>query len=175
MDSVIASHFQVKINLLDQDSARKEAEWNLAKDKPQINLSGGYDHQGSVWYAGIELTYNLFDGGEQKLKSQEYEAKLNTLEDNYLHLVNELEFQLDNLINQLELNNMNLTGKTFSYQKAKLEEKLWQEQLEQGLVSKRSFQEKLISWGETEIELKSAEDAILISKLRLAHFLGLGR
>jgi len=175
MDSVIASHFQIKNNLLGQDSAHKEAEWNLAEDKPQINISGGYDYQSSVWYAGIELTYNLLDGGEQKLKSQEYEAKLNTLENNYLHLVNELEFQLDNLIKQLEINNMNLMGKIFSYQKAKLEEKLWQEQFEQGLVSKRSFQEKLISWGETEIELKSAEDAILISKLSLAHFLGLER
>ena len=175
MDSVIASHFQVKINLLDQDSARKEAEWNLAKDKPQINLSGGYDHQSSVWYAGIELTYNLFDRGGQKLKDQEYEAKLNTLEDNYLHLVNKLEFQLGNLIDQLELSNMNLKGKIFSNQKAKLEEKLWQEQLEQGLVSKRSFQEKLISWREIEIELKTAEDVILINTLRLAHFLGLGR
>lgn len=175
MDTVTASHFQVKTNLLDQDSAHEEAEWNLDKDKPQINLNGGYDYQSSVWYAGIELTYNLFDGGEQKLEDREYEAKLNTLEDNYLHLVNELEFQLDNLIDQLELNNMNLKEKTLSYQKAKLEEKLWQEQLEQGLVSKRSFQEKLISWGETEIELKSAKDMILINTLRLAHFLGLGR
>jgi hypothetical protein len=175
MDLVIASHFQVKTNLLDQDSARKEAEWNLAKDKPQINLSGGYNHQSTVWYAGIELTYNLFDGGGQKLEDQEYEAKLNTLENNHLHLVNELEFQLDNLINQLELNNMNLKEKTLSYQKAKLEEKLWQEQLEQGLVSKRSFQEKLISWREIEIEIKTAEDVILINTLRLAHFLGLGR
>ena len=175
MDLVIASHFQVKTNLLDQDSARKEAEWNLAKDKPQINLSGGYNHQSTVWYAGIELTYNLFDGGGQKLEDQEYEAKLNTLENNHLHLVNELEFQLDNLINQLELNNMNLKEKTLSCQKAKLEEKLWQEQLEQGLVSKRSFQEKLISWREIEIEIKTAEDVILINTLRLAHFLGLGR
>lgn len=175
IDLVIANHFQIKTNLLDQDSAHKEAEWNLVKDKPQINLSGGYDYQNSVWYAGIELTYNLFDGGEQKLKNQEYEAKLNTLKDNYLHLVNELEFRLNNLIDQLGLSNINLKQKTLSYQKAKLEEKLWQEQLEQGLVSERSFQEKLISWGETEIELKSAEDAILISKLRLAHFLGLGR
>ena len=175
MDAVTASHFQVKTNLLDQDSARKEAEWNLVKDKPQINLSGGYDYQSSVWYAGIELTYNLFDGGGQKLEDQEYEAKLNTLENNHLHLVNELEFQLDNLIDQLELSNMNLKEKTFSYQKAKLEEKLWQEQLEQGLVSKRSFQEKLISWRETEIELKSAKDAILINTLCLAHFLGFER
>jgi hypothetical protein len=175
MDLVISSHFQIKTNLLDQDSACKEVEWNLAEDKPQINLSGGYDYQSSVWYAGIELTYNLFDGGEQKLENQEYEAKLNTLEDNHLYLINELEFQLDNLIDQLELSNMNLKEKTFSYQKAKLEEKLWQEQLEQGLVSKRSFQEKLISWGETEIELKSAEDAILINKLRIAHFLGFER
>jgi hypothetical protein len=175
MDLVTASHFQTKTNLLDQNSAYKEAEWNLAKDKPQINISGGYDYQSSVWYAGIELTYNLLDGGEQKLKSQEYEAKLNTLENNHLHLVNELEFQLDNLIDQLELSNMNLREKTFSCQKAKLEEKLWQEQLEQGLVSKRSFRKKLISWREIEIELKTAEDVILINTLRLAHFLGLGR
>ncbi|MBA7538606.1 hypothetical protein ES705_30883 [subsurface metagenome] len=59
-----------------------------------------------------------------------------------------------------------------SWEKAKLEEESYQIQLKQGLISDSEFQYKMLDWQESEINLKSANDEILINKLRLAHFLG---
>jgi len=40
------------------------------------------------------------------------------------------------------------------------------------VISDSEFQYKMLDWQESEINLKSAKDEILINKLRMAHFLG---
>jgi hypothetical protein len=59
-----------------------------------------------------------------------------------------------------------------SWEKAKLEEESYQIQLQQGLISDSEFQYKMLGWQESEINLKSSRDEILINKLRIAQFLG---
>ncbi len=173
MDLVVVSHYQIKNNQLDLDSSQKELEWNLVKNKPQISLYGAYEYKNSTWGIGIDLSYNIFDGGKQKLENEEYQAKLTNLEDDYLKLVAELQLELNILINQHEIDSLNLEEKLMSCQKAKLEEESYRAQLQQGLISDSEFQYKTLSWQEVEINLKSAKDEILINKLRIAHFLGI--
>ena len=60
-----------------------------------------------------------------------------------------------------------------SWEKAKLEDESYQIQLKQGLISDSEFQYKMLGWQESEINLKSAKDEILINKLSIAHFLGI--
>ncbi|MBU4227014.1 TolC family protein [bacterium] len=175
MELVVVSHYQIKNNQLDLDSSQKELEWNLVKNKPQISLYGTYDYQSSTstWGVGIDLSYNIFDGGKQKLENEEYQAKLTNLEDDYLQIVAELKWELNNLINQYTVCSLNLEEKLMSYQKSKLEEESYRAQLQQGLISDSEFQYKMLGWQESEINLKSAKDEILINKLRIAHFLGI--
>jgi len=173
MDLIVASHYQIKNQQLDQDSSQKELEWNLAKNKPQVNVYGAYNYKNSTWGVGIDLSYNIFDGGKQKLENEEYQAKLTSLEDDYLDLIEELQLELNILINQLEVDSLNLEEKLMSYRKAQLEEESYRAQLQQGLISDSEFQYKTLSWQEIEIDLKSAKDGILIDKLRLVHFLGI--
>ncbi|HDK27269.1 MAG TPA: TolC family protein [Candidatus Atribacteria bacterium] len=168
----VENYYEIKNNLLDQDSAQKEAEWNLTKNKPQVDLYGVYSSKDNTWGVGIELSYDIFDGGKQKIEDEGYQVKLENLKDDYLQIVSELKLELKDLINQKEINNLNLEEKLMSWEKAKLEEKSYQIQLKQGLISDSEFQYKMLGWQESEINLKSAKDAILINKLRLAHFLG---
>ena len=172
MDLVVDSHYQIKNHHLDQDSSQKELEWNIAENKPQIDVYGAYTNRNNTWGVGISLSYDIFDGGKQKLENEEYRAKLTTLKDDYLDLIEELRLELNILINQLEIDNLNLEEKLMSYRKAQLEEESYQAQLQQGLISDSEFQYKTLSWREVEIDLKSAKDEILINKLRIAHFLG---
>lgn len=172
MELAIANHYQIRNNQLDQDSAQKEVEWNLDKNKPEINLYGVYSGQDNSWGVGIELSYNISDGGRQKIEDEGYKVKLENLKDDYLQIISELKLELYDLINQQEINNLNLEEKFMSWGKAKLEEESYRIQLKQGLISDSEFKYKAIDWQETEINLKSAKDEILISKLRLAHFLG---
>jgi hypothetical protein len=68
--------------------------------------------------------------------------------------------------------NLNLEEKLLSYQQAELEKESYQIQLKAGLISASEFKYQELNWQETEINLKSAGDEILIDKLRLAQFLG---
>ena len=172
MELLVANHYQIKANQLDQENAKKELKWDLTKNKPQINLYGAYDNQDNSWGVGIDLSYNIFDGGKQKLENEAYQVKLINLEDDYLQTVAELRLELVNLINLSTVGNLNLEEKLLSYQQAELEKESYQIQLKQGLISASEFKYQELNWQEAEINLKSAGDEILIDKLRLAQFLG---
>ena len=172
MELLVANHYQIKANQLDQENAKKELKWDLTKNKPQINLYGAYDNQDNSWGVGIDLSYNIFDGGKQKLENEAYQVKLINLEDDYLQTVAELRLELVNLINISTVGNLNLEEKLMSYQQAELEKESYQIQLKQGLISASEFKYQELNWQEAEINLKSAGDEILIDKLRLAQFLG---
>ena len=169
----VENYYKIKNNLLDQDSVQKEAEWNLTKNKPQVDLFGAYSSKDNTWGVGVELSYDIFDGGKQKIEDEGYQAKLENSRDDYSQIVSELKLELSDLTNQQEINNLNLEEKLMSWEKAKLEEESYQIQLKQGLISDSEFQYKMLDWQEAEIDFKSAEDEILINKLRIAHFLGI--
>jgi len=122
---------------------------------------------------GVELSYDIFDGGKQKIDDEGYQVKLGNSRDDYLQIVSELKLELSDLINQYEINNLNQEEKLMSCEKAKLEEESFQIQLQQGSISDSEFQYKMLDWQESEIDLKSAKEEILINKLRIAHFLGI--
>ncbi len=128
----MANHYQIKANQLDQENAKKELEWDLTKNKPQINLYGAYANQDNSWGVGIDFSYNIFDGGTQKLENEEYQVKLINLEDAYLQTVTELRLGLVNLINIYTVGNLNLEEKLLSSQQAELEKESYQIQLEAG-------------------------------------------
>lgn len=172
MELAVDNYYKIRNILLDQDSSQKEAEWNLAKNKPQVDLFGAYRSRDNSWGIGIELNYDISDGGKQKIEDEGYQAKLENLKDDYLQIVSELRLELYELINQQEINNLNLEEKLMSREKAKLEEESYQAQLQQGLISDSEFQYKVLGWQESEINLKSARDEILINKFRIAQFLG---
>lgn len=173
IELAVDNYYGIRNILLDQDSSQKEAEWNLAKNKPQVDLFGAYSAQDNSWGIGIELSYDISDGGKQKIEDEGYQAKLENLKDDYLQIVSELKLELYDLINQQEINNLNLEEKLMSWGKAKLEEESYQIQLQQGSISESEFQYKMLGWQESEINLKSAKDEILMNKLRVAHFLGI--
>ena len=173
MELAVDNYYRIRNILLDQDNSQKEAEWNLTKNKPQVGLFGAYNSKNNSWGIGIDLSYDIFDGGKQKIEDEGYQAKLENLKDDYLQIVSELILELSGLINQQEINSLNLEEKLMSWEKAKLEEESYQIQLQQGLISDSEFQYKMLEWQELEINLKSAKDEILINKLRIAHFLGI--
>jgi hypothetical protein len=175
VELIADNHYQIKANQLDQDSSQKELEWNLAKNKAQINLYGAYayNNKGKSWGVGVDLSYNISDGGKQKIENEGYKAKLESIKDDYLQIIAELKLELSDLINQQKIDNLNLEGKLMSWEKAKLEEESYHAQLKQGLIGNSEFQHKMLDWQEAEIDLKSAKDKILINKLRIAHFLGI--
>jgi len=57
MELAVDSYYRIRNILLDQDSSQKEVEWNLAKNKPQVDLFGAYSSKDNSWGIGIELNY----------------------------------------------------------------------------------------------------------------------
>ncbi len=174
MDLVMATHYQLKNNLLDQETTQKEIEWQKANKKPRIDLNGAYSSKNNVWGIGAELSYNITDGGKQKLGEEEYKVKLENLKEDYRHMIDQLALELSNLLNQQKVLELSLEEKIINVEKAQLENRFYQEQLQRGLISESEFQHNLLIVENAEIDFKSAQDALLINKLRIFHFLGMG-
>jgi Outer membrane protein len=111
IELAVDNYYRIRNILLDQDSSQKEAEWNLAKNKTQVDLFGAYNSRNNSWGIGIELSYDIFDGGKQKIEDEGYQAELENLKEDYLQIVSELKLELSDLINQQEINNLNLEEK----------------------------------------------------------------
>jgi len=173
MDLVIASHYQIENNLLDQESAQKEMEWKRADKKPTIDLYGAYSSKNNVWGIGAEISYNITDGGKQKKEEEEYKVKLENLKEEYRSIITALRLELSNLISRQKVLELSLEEKLMIWEKAELELKFYQEQLQRGLIGESEFQQKLLTVEDAKIDFKSAQDALLINKLRILHFLGI--
>ncbi|HBY57368.1 MAG TPA: hypothetical protein DEG96_05845 [Candidatus Atribacteria bacterium] len=173
MDLVISNHYQLKNNLLDQEATQKEIEWQKANKKPRIDLYGAYTSKNNVWGIGAELSYNITDGGKQKLEEEGYRVKLENLKEDYQYIIDQLALEMSRLLNQQKVLELSLEEKIINLQKAQLEKKFYQEQFQRGLISKTEFQQKLLIIENAEIDFKSAQDALLINKLRIFHFLGM--
>ncbi|MFO7819352.1 MAG: hypothetical protein R6V17_03850, partial [Halanaerobacter sp.] len=60
----------------------------------------------------------------------------------------------------------------YSYEQAQLVEQIAHKQLEQGSINQLEFKDKKIAYQAAAVELKEAQDELLISKLELLDYLG---
>lgn len=162
-----------KANKLDQKLVRKQKKWDLLEQKPEVKFTGNYDYQSGDWKAGINLTHKLFDGGQNELSNRDYEKRLSLLRKKRHKIIKDLNLELKKLLDQLQQAKLNLEEKKLALQKGRLEKKAFKEQLTRGSITRRKYQQKTIDFQRVRIDLKAAKNKVLISKLRLIHFLGL--
>lgn len=172
MEKVLSSHYQMQGIRLDQQFARQQLDWHQRPDLPQISAKGNYDYRSDNWSIGINASYNLFDGGQQKVTTSSDEMQIQRLNEEYTNLARSLQLQLETYLNQHELAKLQLEEKRLALEKARLEEKLAKQQFESRVLTEKEYQQKQMFSEQARIDLESAEDALMIAEWRLVYFCG---
>ncbi len=173
MEMVINSNYQLKANRLDIEKAEQEFNWKKAAQQPEIYAAGSYNYQDEEWTIGLNLSYNLLDGGLKKLETKEYQKQINSLQKDYQELVNSTRLQLSSLLKQHQQYKLTLEEKSLSLEKARLEEEYFYQQLQQGLITESEYEQRIIISKQTLNDLETARDQLFINELRIKQFIGL--
>ncbi len=173
LNLAIDNSSEILSNRLSQKSLEYDMKWTEKSSKADLDLLGSYDSQDEEWRAGVTLSYNLFDSGEERLKEEGLEQDLELLFIKYDDIVNDLKLELDILIEEIELNELKLKKEELSLAKAKLDEQVARKQLKEGLIDELDYQEVRLVLDKVRIDFAKAEDQLLISRLELVNFLGI--
>lgn len=171
LKQVLEKHYQIKIGYIDKESILKEAEWTKNEGKPQINIYGGYDLSDDYWYTMLDLSWNLIDGGAQKLKEEEAEATILQKEKELDQLIKTLQLEMDQLMDKDQYNQLNLQAKLAALEEEQYINNILEKQYQEKIISSTQWQNQLIALAEEELKVKEAQDLLLVNRLRLAHFL----
>jgi len=169
----LEKHYQIKNDYIDKEALLKEVKWTENEGKPQININGGYDLSDDYWYAMLDLSWNLIDGGAQKLKEEGTETDILQKEKELDQLIKTLQLEMNQIINQDQYNQLDLQAKLAALEQEQYTKNILEKQYQEKIISYTQWQNQLIALAEKELKVKEAQDTLLVNRLRLAHFLGI--
>ncbi len=173
LKQALEKHYQIKNTYIDKEVLLKESKWTENEGKPQMNINGGYDFLDDYWYAMLDLSWNLTDGGAQKLKEKGAEATILQKEKELGQLTKKLQLEMNQIIDQDQYNQLNLKAKLAALEQEQYTKNILEKLYQEKIISSTQWQNQLIALAEKELKVKEAQDLILVNRLRLAHFLGI--
>ena len=172
-NQALGKHYQIQNAYIDKESLLKEAKWTENEGKPQVNISSGYDLSDDYWYAMLDLSWNLIDGGAQKLKEKGAEATILQKEKELDQLTKTLQLEMNQIINHDQYNQLDLQAKLAALEQEQYTKNILEKQYQEKIISYTQWQNQLIALAEKDLKVKEAQDILLVNRLRLAHFLGI--
>jgi len=172
-NKALENNYQTKNAYIDKEVLLKEAEWTENEGKPQVNINGGYDFLDDYFYTALDLSWNLTDGGAQKLKEEGAETAILQKEKDLDQLERTLRLEMNQTMDQEQYNQLNLKAKSVALDEAQYTKNILEKQYQEKIISSTQWQNQLIALTEKELKVKEAQDLLLVNRLRLAHFLGI--
>ncbi len=181
VDFIKNNNVQLREIVLNKDYAENELKWQLKDDEVKVDTFTSYNYNaGSLdennkdeWQVGVGISYDFYDGGQQELSVEGIKSKIKNLDRQYAYTLEQLKLQLKGMINEQKLNRMRVNSAETRLEKARLVEKLYKNQLNEGLITENQYKQKALAVNQAVVDYKEAEDQLLITKLRIALFLGL--
>jgi outer membrane protein TolC len=164
-------HYRIKNSEVELEALVKELEWMEDEGKPKVNLSGGYQYPGD-WFAMVDFSVNLADGGAQKLKEQQKKANIQQKEVSIAYLKEQLRLEGEQLIDQDLYNRLYLDTQLLILKKEQHKAEILEKQYQQEAISETQWKNELLALKEKEMNMKKAEDQWFVDRLKLAHFIG---
>ncbi|MFP4661101.1 MAG: TolC family protein [Halanaerobiales bacterium] len=174
-----SNNVQLREIMLNIDYAENELKWQEKDDDIKVDAFGEYNYdaasmdENDSFEIGVGISYDFYDGGQQELAIEKAEAKIDNLQEQYDYTLSQLKSQLKSMLDQQKLNRLRLQSAETALEKARLEETLYEQQLNEGVISENQFKQKTIAVRQAEIDYQKAEDKFLLGKLRIAVFTGL--
>ncbi len=165
------NNYDLLSNKIDESILFKELNWLNKEDNPDINLTAKYNNVEDELEFGLNMSYNLYDGGKDELNYQNKEKEISSIKEDYQNKYNELKIELEKFKNDIVLNEMILNKDTLNLKKSRNQAIIGKKQFEMGLIDYLEYQELFLDSKESEINLKSSEDRLILSKLKLIKFI----
>lgn len=177
MDELISeieqNNYDILANQIDREILEQELEWLKAEKKTNLDLSGSYDTDEDEFTVGLNLSYDLYDGGQYKLEIEDKEDEIEDYLGEYNDLHQELKLQLQQYKNIIELAQATLNKQKLTVQRSEFKVQVAEQQLEMGLIDYLEYQEEWLDSKEAGINLGSSHDQLLINKLELIKFVNI--
>ncbi len=173
------NNVQLREIMLNKDYAENQLEWQLKDDDLKVDAFGAYNYNAAAMnekdsvQVGVDISYDFYDGGQQELAVKGIKSKIKNLDKQYAHTLEQLKLQLNGMINEQKLNKMKLNSTKTGLEKARLVEKLYKNQLNEGLITENQYKQKALAVNQAEVDYKESKDQLLLGKLGIALFLGL--
>ena len=167
MSTIEQGNFNLMVNRINREILKKEKEWIRNEGRTNATISGDYDSVNNDFTIGINVFYQVYDGGEKDIKLKKKEIELEKNLDQYDDIFNQLQIRLNQYLNNIELSQLELNKNKKVLKKSEYELKVADKQLEMGLINYLDYQEVYISQQENKLNVKFLRDSLLIDKLNL--------
>lgn len=169
--AALSKNYQVENMLLEKEALLKELEWTKDEGKMKINLSGGYQFPAD-WFAMVDFSVSLADGGAQKLKEEQKLTDIQQKEVSITFLIEQLKLEAEQLLNQDLYCQLYLNTQLLALEKEQRKVEILEKQYQMGTISEKEWKNEVLTLKEKEINVDLAEDEWFINRLKLAHFVG---
>lgn len=159
-----SSQFTAVIN--QNNYLKKEFYWLKKEDSPKISVEGGYDSKNDL-SVNLNISYNLFDSGINKLQLENKKQEIKNKKLDLKQLYQETEVKLENILDQIELAKMEIKRDQLQHNKVVDEIDIIARQYESGAIEEKVLINKKLNKRTTRLNLKRAEDKLLLNKLAL--------
>ena len=173
------NNVQLREIMLNKDYAENQLKWQLKYDGFKVDAFGSYNYNAAAMnekdsvQVGVGISYDFYDGGQQELSVEGIRSRIKNLDKQYAHTLGQLKLQLKGMLNQQKLNRMKLNSTKTGLEKARLVEKLYKNQFNQGLITETQYSQKALAVNQAVVDYKESKDQLLLGKLGIALFLGL--
>jgi outer membrane protein TolC len=161
----VENDYDLKSAEIERKKLKQQLEWTEKDGNTELSLVGNYTSADDDFTLGITLSHVLYDGGEHKLEIEDKEAEIEDINSDYQRLLKELKLEIKEKKNNLSTSQSSLENSEISYQRAVINSKIAAQEFENGVITELEYKEYQNSQMEAEINLKAAEDSLLVAKL----------
>ena len=167
MSTIEQENFNLMVNRINREIFKKEKEWIKNEGRTNATISGDYDSINNDFTIGINVSYQVYDGGEKDINLEKKEFELEKNLDQHDDIYIQLQIRLNQYLSDIELSQLKLNKNKKVLEKSELELKVAKKQLDIGLINYLDYQEVYIRQQENKLNVKSLRDSLLIDKLNL--------
>lgn len=164
---------KLKSNLLDTEVLERELEWLKKEDSPELSLSSSYNSTNDNLSLSLNLSYQLYDGGQHKMEIEDKEKGISDNIEAYDDLYKELKLELKQYLDRLELAELALERGKLSLERSRYELEVAERQLEMGVIDYLQYQESWIAEAEAEIQIIVLEEQLFLNRMNFIKFIDL--
>ncbi len=163
--SVSVSYARLQLEL---ERIRREQDWTEKESQPDINFSvGSQNLSESEWQAGINLSYNLYNGGIKEIEEQKYKDEIENIKKDKEDLSFSISQQLSGQFDKLSENQEQVETAELQFENSKLELEKQQLAYEKGTVDKSQIKEQRLDKEEEKLNLIETKKRYLLRQIEL--------
>mgnify|MGYP006294732489 FL=1 len=171
MKLVENNNYDLYVHRINREIFKKELNWLKKEGRGSVNLNSSYNTESEDFLIGVNLSYQIYDGGQKQLNLENKQAEIKSNKESYDDLYQELKNQLNQYQQSVNLKKMEIDKEKLRLEKNQHQVSISKKQYDQGLIDYLEFQKTKTTAGESRINYQSLKDQLFIDKLKLINFI----